>query len=129
MLNRPVPEGVTINNHRDPCTLSNYHNFKTTNTALDFHIDFENKVLEGNVSLRLKSLTEAETNEIVLDTSYLDISDVKVNGQSLKWDLLSSRVEPYGSPLSIKLKEGVPKDEHVQVDIKVSTTDKYEITD
>lgn len=68
MISRPVPEGITINNHRDPCTLSNYHNFKTTNTALDFHIDFDKKVLKGNVSLRLKSLTEAETNEIVLDT-------------------------------------------------------------
>lgn len=124
MVNRPEPEGTTIGNHRDPCTLSNYHNFRTTNTAVDFHIDFDQKKLQGNVSLRLKSLTEAETNEIVLDASYLDIKDVKVNGESPKWDLLSSRVEPYGSPLSIKLKEGIPRDEHIQVDISVSTTEE-----
>jgi leukotriene-A4 hydrolase len=121
-LQQPEPQDLTIVKHRDTSTLSNYHNFKTTNTSVDFRIDFDKQKLSGTVSLRLKSLTNAETNEIVLDSSFLDIQHVSVNGNEPEWDVLSSRIEPFGSPLSIKLKEGVPKDEHIQVDIKVSTT-------
>jgi len=59
---------VTINTPRDPCTLSNYNNFRTTHTSVDFHVDFQAKKLSGNVTLLLKSLTNAETEEILLDT-------------------------------------------------------------
>ena len=59
---------VTINPPKDPCTLSNYHNFQTTHTNVDLRIDFARKLVHGNVILSLKSITEAETTEVVLDT-------------------------------------------------------------
>lgn len=57
---------------RDPNTLSNYHKFSTTHTSVDFKIDFEQKLLGGKITLKLKSLTDAETDEIILDTRYGD---------------------------------------------------------
>jgi leukotriene-A4 hydrolase len=110
--------------HRDPSTLSNYDKFETTNTAVDLHIDFDKKRLTGTVTLTLQSLTYAEASEVVLDTSYLDIKDVKVGGKAVKWELSAKRQEPYGSPLTIKLEQGVAHHKQVQVEIVVSTTDK-----
>lgn len=73
--------------------------------------------------LHLKSLTNGESQEIVLDSSFVDVQDVKVDGQKAKWDL-AARSEPFGSPLSIKLNKGVEKNKQVEVDIALSTTDK-----
>lgn len=135
LVARPEPEDLTINVPRDPNTLANYHNFRTTHTTVHFDIDFEKKRLTGNVLMKLKSLTESETNEIVLDTrwgvdlsvhitheeiaksnSYLDIKDVKVGGKPIEWNL-ASRTEPYGSPLSVKLEHGVRKGGDVELDV------------
>ena len=49
-------------------------------------------------------------------TSFLDISDVKVDGKSAKWDL-ASRLEPYGSALSIKLDQGIEKEKTLELDV------------
>ncbi|PSN69214.1 leukotriene A-4 hydrolase [Corynespora cassiicola Philippines] len=125
MVTKPMTDpNIQIRTPRDPNTLSNYHNFVTRHTAAEFEIDFDKKILKGGVKLTLESLSDGESAEIVLDTSYLDISDVKVNGEAAKWELSSSRVEPYGSPLSIKLNSGVPKGEKVEVAIAVSTTEE-----
>ncbi|PVI04444.1 leukotriene A-4 hydrol [Periconia macrospinosa] len=123
MVTKPVPADVTINTPRDPNTLSNYHNFVTRQTTADFEIDFEKKILKGGVTLGLESLTEKETKEIVLDTSFLDITDVKVDGKDVKWSV-GDRVEPYGAPLNITLDEGVSKGTTIDVSIKLSTTEK-----
>ncbi|KAK8255833.1 putative leukotriene A-4 hydrolase like protein [Phyllosticta capitalensis] len=108
---------------RDPNTLSNYNHFITTHTIANLEIDFTKKQLFGNVVLHLKSLTNGESQEIVLDSSFVDVQDVKVDGQKAKWDL-AARSEPFGSPLSIKLNKGVEKNKQVEVDIALSTTDK-----
>lgn len=107
---------ASITNPRDPNTLSNYHNFTTTHTVANFAIDFENKRLDGNVILKLKSITNAEAREILLDTSHLDIRNVKLDGSSPKWDLLS-RLEPYGSALRIELDAGVAMEKSVEIDV------------
>jgi leukotriene-A4 hydrolase len=106
---------------RDPNTLSNYNNWLTAHTTANFEILFEEQKLSGNVILTLKSITNSETEEIILDTSYLDISEVKVNGKSSTWELLP-RIEPYGSALKILLEAGIPVDQTVEVLIYVSTT-------
>lgn len=106
---------------RDPNTLSNYNNWRTTHTLTRLEIDFENQKLSGNVSHKIKSITDAETKELILDTSYLDISDVQVDGKSVKWNL-SPRFEPYGSPLKIELDEAVPVDQIIDVSIDLATT-------
>lgn len=115
MVTKPlVDPNITINTPRDPNTLSNYHNFVTRNTSATFDIDFEKKVLKGNVVLTLESLTKKETKEITLDTSFLNITDVKVNGEKVEWEV-KDRVEPYGSPLKIELKEGVEKGKTIDI--------------
>ena len=101
---------------RDPNTLSNYNNFLTTHTTANLTIDFEQKKLKGNVTLNLKSITDAATREILLDTSHLDVNDVKIDGRALKWSLIP--FEPYGSALKIELERGVPNEKSVDVDVR-----------
>lgn len=101
---------------RDPNTLSNYTAWRSRHIAADFEIDFANKRLTGNVIHQLLSKTRAETKEILLDTSFLDISQVKVDGQPAHWELLP-RFEPYGSALKILLEKGVEEGVAVEVDV------------
>jgi leukotriene-A4 hydrolase len=101
---------------RDPNTLSNYNDWRTTHTTADFHVLFDEQRLKGRVSLDLTSITDAETTEIILDSSHLNISEVKVNGQLSKWDLLP-RLEPYGEALKIHLDEGVAHSQSISVSI------------
>lgn len=68
MVTVPPTEGLTINTPRDPNTLSNYNNFVTTHTTANLEINFKSKILTGNVLLKLKSMTNAETDTIILDT-------------------------------------------------------------
>ena len=99
---------------RDPNTLSNYSCFRTTHTVANFDIDFERKNLSGNVVLKLKCLNKTDKpDEILLDTSYLDIEGVHVDGSPAEYEL-KSRVEPYGSVLSIKSSD---KD-HFELDVR-----------
>jgi leukotriene-A4 hydrolase len=55
--------------------------------------------------------------------SFLDVSEVKVDRQSAKFSI-GERVEPYGSPLTIKLPSTVPKGKTFEVEFTVATTDK-----
>jgi leukotriene-A4 hydrolase len=124
LVTRPMTDpNIEIRTPRDPNTLSNYHNFVTRHTSASYEIDFEKRVLKGAVVLTLESLTDAESKEIVLDTSFLSISDVKLNGKEVKWNL-GDRMEPYGAPLSITLAEGVSKGAKVDVEITLETTEK-----
>lgn len=102
---------------RDPNTLSNYNNWVSTHITANFDILFDQKKLVGNVVHKLKSITQAESSDIVLDTSHVDISDVKVDGKSTPWELLP-RVEPYGAALKIKLNQGVKLDQIIDVDVR-----------
>lgn len=68
MASKIDPEKVSINTPRDPNTLSNYHNFRTKHTGVDFTIDFEHKRLFGKVALDFDVVTEGETRELVLDS-------------------------------------------------------------
>ncbi|KAF2475703.1 leukotriene A-4 hydrolase [Lindgomyces ingoldianus] len=124
MVTKPMTDpNITIRTPRDPNTLSNYLNFVTRHTAASFEIDFAKNVLKGGIVLTLESLTDGESQEIVLDSSFLDITDVKVNGKEVKWSV-TDRVEPYGSPLSIKLDGRVPSGKTLDVAVQLSTTEK-----
>jgi leukotriene-A4 hydrolase len=115
---------ATINKPRDPNTLSNYNNWKTKHTVAELAIDFNKQRLTGTVTLQLESITEKESEEIILDTSFLNIQDISVNGSKSKDWVVKDRFEPYGSPLSIKIPGGAAKGSVVAVDISLSTTDK-----
>ena len=106
-----------INSPRDPNTLSNYNNWISTHITANFDILFDQKKLEGNVIHRLKSITDAQSQDIILDTNHLKIDDVKVDGKTSHWDLLPP-LDPYGSALKIKLEQGVKLNETVEVDVR-----------
>ncbi len=115
---------ATIAPPRDPNTLSNYNYWKTKHTIADLAIDFKKQRLTGSVTLQLDSLTEKASEEITLDTSFLDITEITVNGvKSTDWKV-KDRSEPYGSPLSIKVPGGASKGAMVAVNIALSTSDK-----
>jgi leukotriene-A4 hydrolase len=59
---------VDFTTPRDPNTLSNYHNFVTRHTSVDFEIDFEKRILSGAVELEFESLTDDHVAQIVLDS-------------------------------------------------------------
>ena len=109
---------------RDPNTLSNYNNWKTKHTIADLAIDFKKQRLAGTVTLKLESITEKESEEIILDTSFLDVSSVKVNGKAAESWKVEDRSEPYGSPLSVSVPGGAAKGTITAVEIALSTTDK-----
>ncbi|KAJ5140596.1 hypothetical protein N7448_004004 [Penicillium atrosanguineum] len=119
----PVRRMAVVTNLRDPNTLSNYNNWRSTHITANFDILFDQKKLVGNVVHRFKSTTDAESREIILDTSYLDIGSVKVNGQPSKWELMSP-LAPFGTPLKISLDKAVELNETIEVDIAVKTTEK-----
>ena len=102
---------------RDPNTLSNYSCFLTTHTVANFDLDFEKNNLFGNVVLNLKRLNKTEKPDVVLlDTSYLDIEGVQVDGSPAEYEL-QPRIEPYGSALSIKSGSSSGK-ENFELDVR-----------
>lgn len=112
---------ITINAPRDSSTLSNYNNWRTTHTTTTFDLLFDEQRLQGNVTHKLKSITDSETDEIILDSSHVLVKDVKVDNAKVEWEMLP-RVEPFGSPLKIKLSKGLPKDHSIEVSIDLATT-------
>lgn len=104
---------------RDPTTLSNYQSFKVRHTAVDFNIDFSKKVLAGSVTLNLEATNDAGEKHIHLDTSYLDIEDVKINAKDVQWTV-HPRVEPFGSKLEISLESAPKTGDHLAIDVSDS---------
>jgi len=114
---------MAIRTRRDPNTLSNYHDFVTRHTSVDFAIDFSNKTLSGCVVLTLESIAGDAAPHVVLDSSFLDISAVAVDGTPAAFHV-GARVEPYGSPVTITLPTGVAKGRTVRVEMRVATTEQ-----
>jgi leukotriene-A4 hydrolase len=72
MVTKPMTDpNIEIRTPRDPNTLSNYHNYVTRHTSVDFDIDFSKKRLFGSVVLTLESLTDEDFKDVVLDCRYV----------------------------------------------------------
>lgn len=72
----------------DYSTQANIDQVKTTHVHLDWHVDFNRKVIFGHAALDLYTLVD-HLDKVVLDTSYLDIKSVAVNGENAKVNLES----------------------------------------
>lgn len=108
---------TSIQRPRDPNTLSNYTAWASRHVTANFEIVFDQKKLVGNVVHQLESKTDGETQEIIFDTSFLDISQIKVNGHLSKWEILP-RFEPFGSALKIQLESTAKLGEKLEVDVR-----------
>lgn len=107
---KPSRRMASLSNIRDPNTLANYNVYRTTHTIANLDIDFDKRCLSGNVVLNLKCHNPIERPDILLDTSHLDIGDVKLDGEKAEYEL-HARVEPYGSALRIKVTPDHAKEE------------------
>ena len=109
---------------RDPNTLSNYDAWRTRHTTATLTIDFKRRCLRGSVVLDLVSQTDAASKEILLDSSHVDVSSVKLNAAPARnWEIGAPQ-PPNGAPLRISLPDGVARGESVRLEMEVATTDK-----
>lgn len=100
----------------DPNTLSNYDQFVTVHTTANFSIDFEQKILFGNILFKIKALVDPKKNDLILDASFLDVEDIIVDGILSPWNLLP-RTEPYGNALRISLENASGETDHLNVEV------------
>jgi len=124
ILERTPAQNVEIHSPRDPSTLSNYNAWRTQHITVNLEIDFAKKRLWGDVVLKMKKLTDAgaDSKKVVLDSSYLDIESVKVDGKTAKYDV-AARIEALGSPLTIEIDSPPEGDKEVDIQIALSTSD------
>ena len=108
---------------RDPNTLSNYGAWRTKHTTANLTVDFAAKCLRGSVVLELESQTDKASREIVLDSSYLSVSSIKINSNPSQWEI-KDRVDASGAPVHVAVPDGASKGEIVKLEIDLATTDK-----
>ena len=83
----------------DPSSLSNAHLFKVSSFEWDVRVDFSRKIISGSVTFNI--VGGESGGDVVLDTSYLDIAGVKVNGASTPF-AVGERQGALGSPLTVR---------------------------
>ncbi|KAL3237585.1 bifunctional aminopeptidase/epoxide hydrolase [Nakaseomyces bracarensis] len=102
----------------DYSTLSNYKSFQIHHTTLNFSLSFEKSVVGGNVLFDLSTLNNS-VNEIDLDTSFLDIKKVTIDGKDAGFNV-EARKQPLGSKLVIKT--DLEANKKFQLQVEFSTT-------
>lgn len=109
----------------DPSTLSNYQSFNVKHTNLTYRIDWPKKKLFGSVdyTLSVKEGLSQAPKEIVLDTSFLDIHDAKIDGVKVSFDPSAPRVEPLGGSLKVDLSQKTSGTDFV-LSVSFNTTEK-----
>ncbi|KAF8584943.1 hypothetical protein K439DRAFT_1646747 [Ramaria rubella] len=104
----------------DPTTQSNYQDISTEHIDIAWSIDFNTKTVAGTAKHVLIA-KKAGVQQVVLDTSFLDIKGVQVDGQATKYTLGKEHAV-MGSPLSIFLPRALSVGETSIVSVDYSTT-------
>ncbi|KAF7549370.1 hypothetical protein G7Z17_g6433 [Cylindrodendrum hubeiense] len=107
------------NHVADSNSVSNFHEIITRHTDIDLSIDFERTSVKGTTAITAECISEI--SEIILDTSYLKIDSVTVDGKPTQWEL-QPRSEPNGSPLHVRLARRYTNGESVYIKIEFETT-------
>jgi leukotriene-A4 hydrolase len=97
----------------DQATLSNYTHVRNLHTHLEWTINWADQLIAGSATLTLRPETEEPVKKVVLDTSFLDVKSVKVEGREVKWEK-AERIEAMGEALTIYLEE--PMSEEVSLE-------------
>lgn len=105
---------------KDPNSQANHLVFTTTHTDINLALSFPTSSLSGDVTLTLKA-TEDTLEDVILDTSYLDVKSVCVDGEKVTFDV-SERAEPYGSALTINIGKEVKEGQCVKVKVLIPQT-------
>ncbi|CAI6869406.1 ANM_collapsed_G0047360.mRNA.1.CDS.1 [Saccharomyces cerevisiae] len=106
----------------DQSTLSNYKDFAVLHTDLNLSVSFEKSAISGSVTFQLKKLHEGKnkSDELHLDTSYLDVQEVHIDGSKADFQI-EQRKEPLGSRLVIN---NASCNDNFTLNIQFRTTDK-----
>ena len=111
---------ISKTNQKELNTFSNYDIIFQTNINVHFIVDFDNKKVDGEVTISFKALEDGEV--IILDTKSLIIKTIKDNtGNELDFKLDNFyRLESHGVPL--KIYKEYSKDDTFDITIEYSTT-------
>lgn len=120
-VSNPIKDRPSTSPELDPCTNSNYTDFEIEKTELDINVSFGEKVVLGKVTYTLTP-RKPNTTYVILDTSYLKIIKVRINGLPSDNFEIVKRQEPFGSPLKIALPTTINR--KFQISIEYSTTSK-----
>ncbi|GLB36698.1 putative leukotriene A4 hydrolase, C-terminal [Lyophyllum shimeji] len=104
----------------DPTTQSNYLQIATERLSLDWTLDFDAELISGSATHHLLAKAD-DVKEVIFDTSELDISDVKIDENSVQYDL-KPKHPVMGSALHISLPAGLKTGQYVDVKIEYKTT-------
>ena len=106
----------------DNATQSNYHTIVSTHLDFAINVDWNRRILSGSITHHLTVLRS--THQVILDTSYLEITACRTAaGTPLEYKL-APRNGDMGQALTILLERQHTKGETVQVVIDFATTDK-----
>ncbi|XP_023023652.2 leukotriene A-4 hydrolase [Leptinotarsa decemlineata] len=104
----------------DPSSFSRPELVIIKDICLNLNVNFDNKILSGNVILSVEKVDET-ANELVLDSFKLDILSVSDSETDEKLDYkLSEHVADYGSKLTIELPEKAGNSYKIQINYKTS---------
>lgn len=67
----------------DPSSLANLNEVRTKHIHLNWTISFDQKKIGGDVVLDIVTLVD-NVQKVILDTSYLELKNVSLNGQNLE---------------------------------------------
>ncbi|KAA8897397.1 hypothetical protein TRICI_006741 [Trichomonascus ciferrii] len=107
---------------RDPSTLSNYYNFSLNKTDISLKINWTNQALRGLVEFSLQNKV-AGVSQFVLDSSFVNVHKVWLNGEPVEDFKIAERQEPLGSALTIKPKQDIPDSGDNLLQIEFETTE------
>ena len=111
---------LLLSNSLDNHTLSNYKDITIANLTGIFYPDFDNKILNGNLTYTLKANNNGK--KIILDSKFLNIisiSEISPQNKELKYYFDEPDIK-LGTPLIIE-REFI-ESEQIEINIKYSTT-------
>ena len=110
----------------DPLTFSNYDTVSISNLTGIFEVDFENKIVKGDLIYYFNCLQE--DSQIKLDTKNLNIEKVikiEKNGEQKELDIAyGDEDDNLGKSLNISFEEKFNIDDEIVINIKYSTTEE-----
>ncbi|OBZ87576.1 Leukotriene A-4 hydrolase [Choanephora cucurbitarum] len=107
----------------DPSSLSNLSEVTTQHVHFNWNISFTEKKISGHVLLDLITLVP-NVSKVVLDTSYLELKSVSLEGKTLEYTVAERHLS-LGSALTVTLPETLEKaGTKIQLKVDYATTDK-----
>ncbi|WVO17684.1 leukotriene A-4 hydrolase/aminopeptidase [Cryptococcus depauperatus] len=105
---------------KDPATKSNYLDVITKHINLSWSINWDKEIFTGYAIVDLEAKKDG-VEEVILDSSHLDIEKVEIDGQAVQWKF-GERTEVIGEGLYITLPKAVSKGQTISIKITYCTT-------